>query len=82
MGQLNEAFMSMQKLYADYKGLPDADDTGYVDDGSTEHKGVSSLARGGPAGSDWGAASVESSSPPRLARRKCGRDEPDPGTDA
>lgn len=82
MGQLNEAFLSMQKLYADHKGLPDVGDTVAEDDGITERQGVGSLARGGLAGSDGRAASVESSSPPRLAGRKRGRGEVDSGTDA
>lgn len=82
MGQLNQAFLSMQKLYADHKNLPDVDDTDAADDGTTEHEDVSSLAQGGLAGSDGRAASVESSSPPKLAGKKRGREEVDTGTDA
>lgn len=82
MGQLNQAFLSMQNLHADHKGPPDIDDTGVAGDSTTEHEDVSSLAHSVLAGSGGRAPSVELSSPPRLAWMKRGREEVDTEKDA
>lgn len=81
MGHLNQAFLSMQRLYAAHKSLPQLRDIDAVDGVTTEHPGVNPLIQAGPAGGDRSAASVESSSLPRFAGKKRGRGDIDTGTD-
>lgn len=82
MGQLNQAFLSMQRLYAAHKGLPELPGSDAVDNVTTEHPGINTITQAGPAGGDRSTASVDSSSPPRLVGKKRGRDDVDSGTDA